>query len=234
MFAQGRQPIGSSSSMDLNSSRDSPLSPLHYAVNNGAAASPGSATYSPVHTDIRHEFRVMLNKVADMLDENNVSSIAFIHELPSQVKKDKRPLACFEHLQKVGVFSWKETNPLKKLLQDIDRHDLVTTLVEEYEILRQENTPGQCILLLHSSYNSIYIVHVVIITHSPVLAHVRRQNTEPLIPAVLPNLWSQQCPVNSLPTSTFAFTPGNYPQQETSGTQSEEALALSTGSHEEG
>lgn len=135
MLSQGRQPVGSSSSVDLNS----PLSPLHYAVNNGAAASPGSAAYSPVHADIHLEFRVMLNKVADKLDEGNVNSIAFIHELPSQVQKDKRALPCFEHLQKVGVFSWKDTNSLKKLLQDINRYDLVTTLVEEYETLRQHN-----------------------------------------------------------------------------------------------
>ena len=129
VWPQGRQPIGFSSSVELNAS----ISP----VNNGAAASPGSVAHSPVHADTPHEFRVMLNKVADKLDEDNVFSLAFIHELPKD--KQRQPLSCFEHLQKIGIFSWKDTDPLKKLLQDINRYDLVTTLVEEYETLRQQN-----------------------------------------------------------------------------------------------
>ena len=109
------------------------------AVQNGAAAACVSLDRSsPVPKDIPHEFRVLLNKIAEKLDDENITSIAFIHQVPSSVKKTKQALPCFEHLHAHGVFSWKDTEPLKKLLRDIQRHDLVTNLVEEYEVMREE------------------------------------------------------------------------------------------------
>lgn len=109
------------------------------AVQNGASAACVLLDRSsPVHKDIPHEFRVLLNKIAEKLDDENITSIAFIHQVPSSVKKTKQALPCFEHLHEHGVFSWKDTQPLKKLLRDIQRHDLVTNLVEEYEVMREE------------------------------------------------------------------------------------------------
>ena len=85
-----------------------------------------------------HEFRVLLNNIAEKLDQENIASIAFIYQVPRSVKATKQALPCFDYLHSQCVFSWKDTEQLKKTLRDIQRHDLVTNLVEKYETMREE------------------------------------------------------------------------------------------------
>ena len=106
------------------------------AVQNAAATACVSLDRSsPVPKDVPREFRVLLNKIAEKLDDENIASIAFVYQVPSNVKQ---ALPCFEHLHAHGVFSWEDTEPLKTLLRNIWRYDLVTNLVEEYEAMREE------------------------------------------------------------------------------------------------
>lgn len=88
--------------------------------------------------EFRARFSVLLNKIAEKLDDENVTTIAVIRQVPSSVKKTKQASSCFDYLHAHGEFSWEDTDPLKKLLRDIQRNDLVINLVEEYETMRDE------------------------------------------------------------------------------------------------
>lgn len=107
------------------------------AFGNGAAA---------VDTDMPRAFRVMLNQLALRLDEDNVTSIVFIHQLPSQAKKGA--LKALQHLHQHGLFSWDSTQPLRKLLQDIDRHDLASSVLQEYETAYKQYQLARAALVL--------------------------------------------------------------------------------------
>lgn len=119
-------------------------------IQNGAAADPTDRDRL-LQIDLPHAFRVMLNKVADQLDEANVSSIAFIQQIPAHEMPNKKALPALQYLHKRGLFSWESTEQLKKLLQDAGRCDLATGLLQEYETLYYQCSAARAANLLQTS-----------------------------------------------------------------------------------
>ena len=84
-------------------------------------------------------FRKLITKLSEHLQPEDVKKCAFIRTLP----KDRTPtaLGTLEYLMQVGEFSYTNVEPLIDLLKDVDRHDLVSDLVEPYKNEHPDGEP---------------------------------------------------------------------------------------------
>ena len=75
------------------------------------------------------QFKQLLQKVATRLGEADVRSLVFNQDLPGELKD---ALGVLQKLEREGLFSDRNINPLAELLRAIERHDLVNNYVQEY------------------------------------------------------------------------------------------------------
>ena len=107
-----------------------------------AAAKPQTARYL--------QFKQLLHKVATRLGEADVRSLVFNQDLPEELK-DALGIDVLQRLEREGLFSDRNIQPLAELLRAIERHDLVNNYVEEYiqkfgrESEEEEKTDGKYI-----------------------------------------------------------------------------------------
>lgn len=82
-------------------------------------------------------FRTMLRNIADQLTTEEVSSLVYIHSIGKSGRDpNERPTALdvFRSLEKRAVFSLDSLEPLEEILDGIQRHDLVTTVVKDFKV----------------------------------------------------------------------------------------------------
>ena len=104
------------------------------------AAKAGSTSPQQLCSERRQAaFRKLLSRISQHLGEDDVKKCAFIQSIP----KDRRTsaLGILEYLMQSGAFSHANTEPLIQLLKDIDRHELVSDLVEPYMKEYSEGEP---------------------------------------------------------------------------------------------
>ena len=75
-------------------------------------------------------FRRLITGISSHLQLEDVINCTFLHNLPRD--RIVTPLDALELLIKKGRFSHSNVDPLVQLLQDINRCDLVTDLVDTY------------------------------------------------------------------------------------------------------
>lgn len=82
-------------------------------------------------------FRTMLKNVADQLTPEEVKSLAYIHSVGNGGREpNERPTALdvFQSLELRGIFSTDCLEPLVEVLEGIDRHDIVNTVVKDFKV----------------------------------------------------------------------------------------------------
>ena len=85
-------------------------------------------------------FRKLLSDISAHLRPEEVSRIVFIHKLPAE--RTPMALDTLRYLMEIGAFSHANVNPLVDLLKNVNRHDLVSDLVDPYT---EEHPPaGEC------------------------------------------------------------------------------------------
>ena len=75
------------------------------------------------------QFKQLLHRVATRLGEADVRSLVFNQDLPEELKEG---LCVLQKLEREGLFSDRNIQPLAELLRAIERHDLVNYYVQEY------------------------------------------------------------------------------------------------------
>ena len=75
-------------------------------------------------------FRKLVSDISEHLSQDEVAKFSFIQHVPD---KNASALAAFNYLLRKGVFSHNNVEPLATILKNIDRHDLLTQLVEPYK-----------------------------------------------------------------------------------------------------
>jgi hypothetical protein len=77
----------------------------------------------------------MLTHISELLTADNASSLAYIHGLPSPPgNTPHKPLEVLMELEKRGVFSHENVEPLIGLLTDAHRVDIINTCsIREYK-----------------------------------------------------------------------------------------------------
>ena len=77
----------------------------------------------------------MLTHISELFTPDNVSSLAYINGLPSQSgNTPHKPLDVLVELEKRGVFSHENVEPLIGLLMDLHRVDIINMCgVREYK-----------------------------------------------------------------------------------------------------
>ena len=75
------------------------------------------------------QFKQLLHRVATRLGEADVRSLVFNQDLPEELKEG---LGVLQKLEREGLFSDRNIQPLAELLRAIERHDLVNYYVQEY------------------------------------------------------------------------------------------------------
>ncbi len=79
------------------------------------------------------EFRTLLTRVAEHLKQDNLESLAFIHNLPPAEEK-RSGLEVLVLLEQRGEISATNVQQLKVLLSSVNRQDVISTCgVVEYE-----------------------------------------------------------------------------------------------------
>ena len=76
------------------------------------------------------EFRKLLSALAEQLQPEDIRKCSFLKSLPNG--RTATALETLDYLMKKGTFSHSNVDPLVQLLQDINRCDLVTDLVDPY------------------------------------------------------------------------------------------------------
>ena len=95
-------------------------------------------------------FRTMLRNIADKLTAEEVSTLTYIHDIGlSGRDPNERPTALdvFLSLEERAVFSADCLEPLEDILDGIQRHDLVTTVVRDFKVKligTKRQTPQGC------------------------------------------------------------------------------------------
>ena len=74
--------------------------------------------------DRTYAFRKLLVSVSRMLTESEARQIEYLRSLPQAGTGKREGLEVLMELEKCGEFSPSKTEPLIKLLQEIDRHDI--------------------------------------------------------------------------------------------------------------
>ena len=97
-------------------------------------AAPGRLSLSGAPCSERFEdrdeaFRKLLCDVSQYLHEDDVQQMTFLTALP---ERPKNKLDLLTELHRRGRFSPRRTEPLSRLLRDVNRHDLAETLVDHY------------------------------------------------------------------------------------------------------
>ena len=90
---------------------------------------------SPSLQDLVSSFRTMLTHISELLTADNASSLAYIHGLPvpPSGSAPHRPLDVLMELEKRGVFSHENVEPLIGQLTDLHRVDIINTCaIREY------------------------------------------------------------------------------------------------------
>ena len=78
----------------------------------------------------------MLTHISELLTADSASSLAYIHGLPTPPPGNTphRPLDVLMELEKRGVFSHENVEPLIGLLKDLHRVDIINTCaIKEYK-----------------------------------------------------------------------------------------------------
>ena len=76
-------------------------------------------------------YKRMVSNIAEKLGDENQEAIVFQENLPEEMKKTHSPLEILQYLERRGEFSARHTEGLVKLLQDINRNDLVLNVTGE-------------------------------------------------------------------------------------------------------
>ena len=79
----------------------------------------------------------MLRNISDQLTAEEVGSLVYIHSIGKSGRDpNKQPTALdvFRSLEERAVFSADSLDPLEDILDGIQRHDLVTTVVKDFKV----------------------------------------------------------------------------------------------------
>lgn len=79
----------------------------------------------------------MLRNISDQLTAEEVGSLVYIHRIGKGGRdSNKQPTALdvFRSLEERAVFSLDSLEPLEDILDGIQRHDLVTTVVKDFKV----------------------------------------------------------------------------------------------------
>ena len=76
-------------------------------------------------------YKKMVLNIAEKLGDESLEAIVFLKNLPKEMKKTHSPLEMLQYLERHGEFSARHTEGLVKLLQDINRNDLVPNVTGE-------------------------------------------------------------------------------------------------------
>lgn len=107
----------------MDTSRNESTSPTLFTYSNSQSQQP----------DISQDFHRCIVKVADGLnDEVTKEKIRYLYKPQLGSGEYRTALSMLDKLQEKGVFSERNVEPLKTLLKDCDRHDLLTQFVNEY------------------------------------------------------------------------------------------------------
>lgn len=87
-------------------------------------------------------FRKLISDVSEHLLPEEVKKCSFLRGLPQD--GTQTALDTLSYLIKIGKFSHSNVEPLVSLLKDVNRHDLVSTLVEPY---KEEHPDGKIFML---------------------------------------------------------------------------------------
>lgn len=92
------------------------------------------------------EFKHVLNDIADEITVNQLSTLAFMYNvnLTSNQGEKLTALDILWKLIQKGTFAYDNTEPLKKLLGNIERYDLMARFVEPYQEKYGEQTKSSC------------------------------------------------------------------------------------------
>ena len=85
----------------------------------------------------------MLMHISELLTADNASSLAYINGLPTPPpgSAPHRPFHVLMELEKRGVFSHENIEPLIGLLKDIGRFDIINT-IQEYKERAEQDSKG--------------------------------------------------------------------------------------------
>ena len=85
------------------------------------------------HRDVYLAYKVLIKQIAERLVEDDLRKIRHFCDLPSTVSSTDS-LDILTQLEKKGQFSYANVDPLKDLLQNIDRCDLVNQFVDPFKL----------------------------------------------------------------------------------------------------
>ena len=90
-----------------------------------------AAAFNPQLQERTDEFRRLLCDLSQKLMETEVTQIEYLKYMHTGTKRTGIDLLI--ELEKRGVFSPTDTEPLVKLLEDIKRHDIAKYIRDEYQ-----------------------------------------------------------------------------------------------------
>lgn len=92
------------------------------------------------HRDARYQaYKVLIKQVAERLVEEDLKKIIHFCDLPSTTNSSDS-LGILTLLEKKGQFSYTNVDPLKDLLRNSDRYDLVSQFVDPFSRTRHRST----------------------------------------------------------------------------------------------
>lgn len=101
-------------------------------------------THTPLQ-DIVGAFRTLLTHISELFTPDNARSLAYINGLPDN--SPHNPLDVLMELEKRGVFSHENVDPLISLLTDLHRVDIINTCgVREYKEKAEQSSEFSIVL----------------------------------------------------------------------------------------
>ena len=107
----------------------------HHGVAGDAASHRMMITSISSGYTLGRGYKNVVLTVADKLGADSVGTIVFLKNLPEDMKKTHSPLEMLQYLERHGEFSARRTDGLVKLLEDINRSDLVPYVIGKSQIL---------------------------------------------------------------------------------------------------